>query len=93
MEHLGSAHTDNELPILLSLAKDRLHAGQQALFPSTATALKVGVKQTFSGPLFKILKEHKNFGQGTKMRKSGFKDLGFIQIAQCSVLCVFSSSK
>lgn len=56
IKHLGSAHSDKELSILLSLAKDRLHAGQQALF-ATATALKVAIKQTFSSLLFKVLKE------------------------------------
>lgn len=57
IKHLGSAHTDKELSILLSLAKDRLHAGQQALFPTPAKALKVGIKQTFSSLLFKVLKK------------------------------------
>ena len=57
IEHLGSAHTDKELSILLSLAKDRLRAGQQTLFPTEKTALKVGIKQTFCSLLFKVLKE------------------------------------
>lgn len=57
IKHLGSAHTDKELSILLSLAKDRLRAGQQTLFPAQKTALKVEIKQTFSSLLFKVLKE------------------------------------
>lgn len=31
VEHIGSAHTDAELALLLSVARDRLHAGQAEL--------------------------------------------------------------
>ena len=32
IEHLGSAHTKEEVEILISLAKERLYKGQQSLF-------------------------------------------------------------
>lgn len=58
IEHLGSAHTDEELEVLLSLAKKRLQAGQQSLFPPLeTTAFKMGLKKTFSRLLFQVLKE------------------------------------
>ncbi len=58
IKHLGSAHTEEELKVLLSLAKKRLQGGQQVLFPSPETiSFRIGLKQTFSNLLFQVLKE------------------------------------
>lgn len=57
IEHLGSAHTKEELEILISLAKERLYKGQQPLFTDPKPSFRVGLKQSFSGLLFNVLKK------------------------------------
>lgn len=64
LEHLGSAHTNEELKVLMSLAKKRLQGGQQLLFPDSETSsFKIGLKQSFSSVLFQVLKkQYQNLG-------------------------------
>lgn len=64
IEHIGSAHTKEELEVLVSLAKKRLRGGQQLLFPDSETSsFKIGLKQSFSHLLFQVLKEqYQNLG-------------------------------
>lgn len=57
VKHIGSAHTDEELEVLISLAKKRLQGGQQSLFPDSQTSFRIGLKQSFSHLLFHVLKE------------------------------------
>lgn len=58
IDHLGSAHTKDELEILISLAQKRLQGGQQVLFPDSETSsLRIRLKQSFSRLLFQVLKE------------------------------------
>lgn len=58
IKHFGSAHTDEELEVLISLAKKRLQGGQQSLFPDLKkSSFKIGLKQSFSYLLFQVLKE------------------------------------
>lgn len=58
INHLGSAHSKEELEILLSLAKKRLQGNQQPLFLSPETSsFKIEIKQTFSYLLFEVLQE------------------------------------
>lgn len=58
IEHFGSAHTQEELDILISLAKKRLFKGQQSLFPDSGeTSFKIALKKSFSALLFETLKE------------------------------------
>lgn len=58
IKHLGSAHTKEELEILMSLAKKRLQGDQQVLFPDSGiSSFKIELKQSFSHLLFQILKE------------------------------------
>jgi hypothetical protein len=42
LEHVGSAHDDAELAVLIATARDRIHAGQQALDLDTAAAASAG---------------------------------------------------
>ena len=66
INHIGSAHNENELLVLLGLAKQQLIGSQQSLFASEASKLKIGLKQSFSGLLLQVLTEqyHKlGFGQ------------------------------
>jgi hypothetical protein len=55
--HIGSAHTEEELKILLALARKQLNANQMALFPQAQPSLRVGIKRSFSELLWKILHE------------------------------------
>lgn len=85
IEHLGSAHTEEELSILLSLAKKRLEEGQQSLFPSfspPATAFRVGIKQTFSRLLFQVLKEQYECLGFTKLGDEYFAYLTIARIVE-----------
>lgn len=64
VDHLGSAHTNEELKVLMSLAKKRLQGGQQSLFSDSETSsFRIGLKQSFSSLLFQVLKEwYQNLG-------------------------------
>jgi len=55
--HIGSAHNEEELEILLALARQRLQANQLELLPETQPALRVGIKRSFSGLLWNTLRE------------------------------------
>lgn len=60
IEHIGSAHNDDELQVLLGIARTRLQANQLALFPEAANKLRIGIKRSFSGLLWNILREQYN---------------------------------
>ena len=61
IEHLGSAHSDADLKVLVDLAKQQLIGAQQSLFRDTEGAatspLKIGLKQAFSDLLHRVLAE------------------------------------
>lgn len=83
IEHLGSAHTKEELEILLSLAKKRLLAGQQSLFPSPeTTSFRIGLKKTFSHLLFQVLKEQYECLGFAKLNDEYFAYLSIARIVE-----------
>ena len=55
--HIGSAHTDEELRILLDLAHKHLCKNQLELFSEPLSSLRVGIKSSFSTLLLNTLKE------------------------------------
>ncbi|PKO04836.1 MAG: hypothetical protein CVU41_15225 [Chloroflexi bacterium HGW-Chloroflexi-3] len=55
--HIGSAHTEAELNILLDIARMRLQANQLALFPEVQPTLHMGIKRSFSDLLWNSLRE------------------------------------
>jgi len=57
LQHLGSAHTKEELNILVALAHKRLHENQLTLLPDAPPSLRVGIKRSYSGLLWNTLKE------------------------------------
>jgi transposase len=65
--HLGSAHNKEELKILVGLARNRLYEDQLPLFPEAQSALRLGIKRTFSGLLWSSLQEE-------------YKKLGFTRL-------------
>lgn len=61
--HIGSAHDEKELQVLLSIASKNLQANQLDLFPETASNLRVCMRRTFSGLLWETLeKEYAKLG-------------------------------
>ncbi len=63
LTHIGSAHNDEELQILLSIATKKLHANQLELFPEVSSTLKVSVRKTYSGLLWEtLIKEYEKVG-------------------------------
>ncbi len=77
IDHIGSAHNDEELQLLITLAKQRLQGSQQSLFDAPDMELDIGLKQSFSGLLLTVLIEQ-------------YKHLGFDQLADedFAYLCV-----
>jgi transposase len=57
VEHIGSAHNEDELQILLEIARKQLQASQLELFPEAQSSLRVGIKKSYSGLLWEILQE------------------------------------
>jgi transposase len=65
IEHIGSAHTKEDIETLLALAKNRILGGQQSLFVE-APSVKIILKQSISRLLLDILMElynHLGFNQ------------------------------
>jgi hypothetical protein len=77
IDHIGSAHNDEELQLLITLAKQRLQGSQRSLFDAPDMELSIGLKQSFSGLLLEVLIEQYNH-------------LGFDQLADedFAYLCV-----
>lgn len=66
IDHIGSAHTQDELKTLIDLAEERLHGSQLRLFPEAIPPLKICLKQQVSHLLFQVLTErysHLGFNQ------------------------------
>jgi hypothetical protein len=57
IEHIGSAHNEEELQILLELARKQMHANQLSLFSDPQPSLRLGMKRSYSGLLWSLLKE------------------------------------
>ena len=68
LTHIGSAHNEEELRILLSIAMKKLHANQLPLFPDLPVSLRIKTKQTYSGLLWQTLRNE-------------YQKLGFTQLA------------
>lgn len=60
IDHIGSAHTEEDLSTLIALAKQRLLGGQQSLFPENISPLKINLRQPVSRLLLEVLTEHYN---------------------------------
>jgi hypothetical protein len=64
--HMGSAHTEEELNILLVLPRKRLQGNQVELMPEPQPSLRVGLKRSLSGLLWATSQE--------QYEKIGFTD-------------------
>ncbi len=56
ISHIGSAHNEAELQILLEIARKRMQSNQMDLFPETQSSLRVGIRRSFSGLLWNTLR-------------------------------------
>jgi len=70
--HIGSAHTKEEVAVLLALAHEQLQGNQLELFPKLQPSLRVGLIRSFSGLLCNTLEEQ--YGQ---IGFNGLKDEAF----------------
>lgn len=51
IKKLGSAHSREELEIILAMARKKLHENQLELFPETPSSAQLGLKQSYLGLL------------------------------------------
>ncbi len=65
LEHIGSAHTQTQLDMLLVLARKQLFSNQPSLFPEKQYPVKIRLKQSFSRLLWQVLlDQYQNLGFG-----------------------------
>jgi hypothetical protein len=80
--HIGSAHTEEELNILLALARKRLEANQLTLFPEAQPSLRVVIKRSFSDLLWNILQEQYHKVGFTRLNDEAFEALCIARIVE-----------
>lgn len=84
--HIGSAHNEEELQVLLILAKQKLTSAQQSLFKesdkSVGSKFKIGLKKSFSGLLFHVLTEQYEQLGFNKLDDEDFAYLCFARIVE-----------
>ena len=80
--HIGSAHTDKDLRVLLAIAHNKLHAKQPELFPEAASSFRVEIRQTYSGLLWKILQQEYQKLGFAKLRDDVFEALCLTRIVE-----------
>lgn len=81
IEHIGSAHNEDDLKLLLTLARKRLFAGQLSLFQNDSTlddpSSKIVLRRSYSGLLYRVL--------DSQYQELGFDDL---EDAHFKYLCI-----
>ena len=60
IEHIGSAHNETELEILLTLAGRRLHGRQSSLFDPAPVKFQIGIQRSVSTVLLDVLRGQYN---------------------------------
>ncbi len=85
IEHIGSAHNEADLQLLLTLAKKRLIAGQISLFPenlSPPSDSRIILRRSWSGLLFRMLdNQYRQLGFDT-LRDRHFKYLCIARLVE-----------
>lgn len=81
IDHLGSAHTDEELQLLLELAREQLRAGQLSLL-DRPSSLKITLGQTVSGLLLDILTEQYHYLGFDQLTDEDFASLCVARIVE-----------
>jgi hypothetical protein len=67
INHIGSAHTPEELAVLVAIARKILHENQLELFPEKSASDHLGLKRSYSGLLWNLLRD-------------AYKKIGFDQL-------------
>ncbi len=82
IEHIGIAHTDEELNLLTTLAKKRLLGNQRALFDDPKVKIGIGLKQSYSGLLHEILTKQYNYLGFNELNDSEFAYLFIARLVE-----------
>lgn len=80
--HIGSAHTEEELAVLLALAHKQLQGSQLELLPEPKPSLRVGLKRSFSGLLWNTLQEEYEKIGFSRLKDEAFKALCLARIVE-----------
>ena len=80
--HIGSTHTEEELKILVALARKQIQGNQLELLPELQPSLRVGLKRSFSGLLWNTLQDqYEEIGFG-RLKDEVFKALCLARIVE-----------
>jgi transposase len=82
IEHIGSAHTKEELDSLLLLARQHLNGNQLSLFIDPVSPLKIGLKQSVSSVLLQVLNEQYSFLGFDRLKDDFFTYLCIARIVE-----------
>lgn len=83
IEHLGSTHNNEDLAMLVALAKKRILEGQQLLFVDPKpSSLRFGLKTSFSSLLLRTLKEQYQYLGFTNLDDEDFAYLCIARIVE-----------
>lgn len=80
--HIGSAHTKEELAVLLALARKQLQGDQLELLPEPQPSLRVGLKRSFSGLLWDTLQDQYEKIGFNRLKDEAFKALCLARIVE-----------
>jgi transposase len=80
--HIGSAHTEGELKVLLALARKQIHGNQLELLPEPQPSLRVGLKRSFSGLLWNTLQDQYKIIGFNRLKDEVFKALCLARIVE-----------
>lgn len=80
--HIGGAHTEEELKVLLALSRKQIQGNQLELFPELQPSLRVDLKRSFSGLLWNTLQDqYEKIGFGL-LKDEVFKALCLARIVE-----------
>lgn len=82
LTHIGSAHNEEELRVLVSIATKKLHANQLDLFPEASSSIKVAIRHTYSGLLWETLVNEYTKVGFTKLEDNVFRALCLARLVE-----------
>lgn len=82
INHLGSAHSPEELEALITLAKVHLHRHQPSLFPNDSNPFEVRLKQSTSTLLFHLLRNQYQVLGFDKLKDNDFASLCIARLVE-----------
>ncbi len=80
--HIGSAHTEEELKVLLALARKHIQGNQLELLLEPQPSLRVGLKRSFSGLLWNTLQHQYEKIGFDRLNDEAFKALCLARIVE-----------